>query len=764
MTRTLSRFGWILSMIISTTFVISAQNGIIRGNVFDSETGQAIPFATIALDAGNRLVNTDYDGFFSFSKVSPGEHSINVKFTSYDSLQLTINVKPGGIIYKKIYLQPSNIELQGVEISGARDQARNDVQVSKLTVTTKEIKQLPSMGGEPDIAQYLPVLPGVISTGDQGGQIFIRGGSPVQNRIMLDGLTIVNPFHSIGFFSVFETELIRNVDVFTGGFNSEHGGRISAVVDIHTRDGSSKKLSGLVSGSPFMLKTILEGPIVRGSSDKASNISYILGAKYGLINKTGKSLYEYASDANGLPYGFQDFYGKVSFAAGTGSKVNIFGFNFNDDVDYPGITGFNTSISGGALQYNLIPSSSNTIINGIVGFSKYGTKQITADNKERTSNLGGFNAKVDFSNYGRNNRFTYGLEANILKTEFSFVNYRNYKYIQSDNTTEVSAYMKYYQKVGNLILEPGLRYTYYASLSESQVEPRLGLKYNITDHIRLKGAGGFYSQNLVSSVSEQDIVNLFVGFLSGPEETVYKPASKTPSDSKLQKSWHAIAGVELDITEQLSLDIEAYYKNNSQLIALNRFKQLEGDPNFLTETGNAKGIDLLVKYQLKNIYLWATYSRSYVTRFDGYQEYPPHFDRRNNINLLASYKFGSKNSWEAGVRWNYGTGFPFTLTQGFYTNYDISQGGITTDVLGENGTDIGVIYSDKRNSGRLPDYHRLDFSLKKTFNFSRYSSLDVTGSVTNVYDRKNIFYFDRVKYSRVNQLPILPSLTVAYHF
>lgn len=132
-----------------------------------------------------------------------------------------------------------------VKISASKERSKSEVQVSKIAVTPKQIKSSPSIGGDADIAQYLQILPGIVSTGDQGGQIFIRGGSPVQNKILLDGLNIYNPFHSLGFFSVFETEMIRNVDVLTGGFNAEYGGRILAIVDIKTREPNKSRVGRL---------------------------------------------------------------------------------------------------------------------------------------------------------------------------------------------------------------------------------------------------------------------------------------------------------------------------------------------------------------------------------------------------------------------------------------------------------------------------------------------------------------------------------------
>jgi hypothetical protein len=157
-----------------------------------------------------------------------------------------------------------------------------------------------------------------------------------------------------------------------------------------------------------------------------------------------------------------------------------------------------------------------------------------------------------------------------------------------------------------------------------------------------------------------------------------------------------------------------------------------------------------------------------VRRDDGVMEYAPHFDRRHNVNLVASYKFGRNNSWKTDVRWNLGSGFPFTQTQGFYESLNF-QDGINTDYtsvntpLPEDGGEPGIIYAEL-NKGRLPYYHRLDFSISKTIKVAKKSELDVSASITNVYNRENIFYFNRIKYERVNQLPIMPSIGASITF
>ncbi len=185
------------------------------------------------------------------------------------------------------------------------------------------------------------------------------------------------------------------------------------------------------------------------------------------------------------------------------------------------------------------------------------------------------------------------------------------------------------------------------------------------------------------------------------------------------------------------------------------------DDEFIIESGIAKGIDALVKYKGEKIYVWAVYSIGMITRTDEENTYSPHFDRRHNINFVTSYKFGNNNSWKADIRWNLGSGFPFTQTQAFYENITFSDG-INTDYTTTNG-ELAVQYAEL-NEGRLPYYHRLDLSISKKINLNKNITMDVTASITNAYNRRNIFYFNRIKYERVDQLPIMPSIGASIIF
>lgn len=736
--------------------------GSIRGTVYDDANGDPMLFTNVYLEGTTMGTATDINGFYTIPNIPAGEYTLVSTALGYDTvtIQLTIEDKTK-IITQNIFLKESKIELAGVVISAEQEERMNEVKVSSVKVTTEEISKIPSVGGEPDIAQYLQVMPGVVFTGDQGGQLYIRGGSPVQTLVLLDGLPVYNPFHSIGLFSVFETDIIKNVEVLTGGFSAEYGGRVSAVMDVRTEDGNKKKTSGKIGVSPFMTKAILNGPLVK-QKENGSSLTYVLSARYSYLDKISKDLYPYVNDGDGIPFGFQDYYGKLTYNGGNGSKVSLFGFHFRDDAEYRGIAKYGWRAFGVGTNFVIVPNGAKTIFSGTIGYSNYNIALQNAEERPRESTVGGFNVRFNFAYFIRAGELNYGFNVNGFQTDYRFFNQLGTIAEQTQNTTELGAYVKFRKNFGKkFIIEPSVRFDYYASLSSVSVEPRLGMKFNATNWLRFKFATGMYSQNLISSRADRDVVDLFNGFLSGPEEDLTRPDGEQ-ARHKLQKAFHFIGGVEVDIARNIQVNIEPYYKGFTQLINVNRSKLFPEESDFMLETGKAWGVDLLVKYSVKQWFVWVTYSFAYVDRYNGEQTYNPHYDRRHNMNIVTAYKFGKKKTWEANLRYNFGTGFPFTRTQGFYEELNF-QDGISTDYTSSNGT-LGIQYEEELNAGRLPTYHRLDLSVKKSFEFKKDMKLDLTASVTNVYNRKNIFYFDRVNYTRVDQLPILPSLAMSFSF
>lgn len=752
-------------IILATVFsliaivVFAQKGGNVRGTVLDRGSGEPILFTNVLLLGTQYGAQTDENGFYSIPGIPAGTYTLFCTYLGYDTFKLQITLRENDLVTHKIVIGKQARSLQNVIISARKEEKKTETQVSVTQITQKEIKRLPGIGGEADLAQYLQVIPGVIFTGDQGGELYIRGGSPIQTKMLLDGMTLHNPFHSIGLFSVYETELIKNIDVYTGGFNAEYGGRLSAVVDVQTRDGNKKRLGGKIAANPFQSKVILEGPIKKFDESTNSSASFVITGKTSYLDKTSDIFYK--NIENGLPYTYTDLYGKLSMNGSNGSKLSFFGFRYDDDVKYQNVSNFGWTAFGAGSNFVVVPGTANTLINGSVSFSDYEISLQEADGKPRTSGINGFDLITDITYFFRAAQVKYGVNIGGYKTKFEFTNSVGNTIGQDQNTTELSGFIVYKKTSKHLVIEPSLRIQYYASLPAISPEPRLSVKVNVTDNFRLKAATGLYSQNFISTKSDQDVVNLFTGFLTAPEGQL-EDFDGEKVQNNLQRAFHAVGGIEYDFTENLEFNLEPYYKRFTQLVSLNRNKLLPTDPNFQIEKGSAYGIDLLAKYDYKKWYVWLGYSLGFVKRDNGQQEYPPHYDRRHNANAVVSYSWGRNSSWEASLRWNIGSGFPFTKTQGFYEYLPFNQG-IYTNYTNQNG-ELGIIYDDSLNTGRLPYYHRLDFSLRKTFFLSDRANIEVIASVVNAYNRENIFYFDRVRYTRVNQLPILPSLGVSFSF
>jgi hypothetical protein len=744
----------------------------IRGFVKSADDGNAIPFAKVFIEELKIGANTDFNGFYSIPKVPAGNYTVkfsNVEFNDYSE---KITIVDNKIYTLNVELKKGKV-LDEVEVTGEKKDMQKEIRVSVVKITSKDILRVPTTGGDADIATYFQTVPGVVSTGDQGGQVYVRGGTPIQNKILLDGMTIYNPFHSIGFFSVFETDLIRSADIYTGGFNAKYGGRISSIMDIKYRNGNQKRLSGLVGLSPFTSKVLLEGPL-----SKKNGISFVLSTKFSLLEQTSKVMYPYINNGEGLPFNFNDIYGKITIDGGKGSFFNVFGFSFNDRVKYQALSDFNWKSWGGGTNFAFVPQNSQLYLKGRVNVSNYAIELKENDLKPRTSSIGGFEMAFDFTYFlpGRS-RLDYGFNFNYFKTAFNTFNSVNKPIELRNDAPEAGGYFSYRLVKGRLVFEPSIRFQGYASVGKLTAEPRVGGKYNITEDVRFKFAGGYFTQNYTSTTSDKDVVNLFYGFIQAPTN-LPKNFTKQNGDvvevvNGLQKAWHAISGFEVDLNSKLTLNVEAYYKWFTQMSNINSNKIYEDNSSnkvddllkkdFIIESGQARGVDFLLKYNTKKVYLWAVYSLGKVTRWNGTDTYFPVFDRRHNINLVGSYTLGKDKSWEITARWNLGTGFPFkqTLGVGGVTNFSNLNQNYTTS----NPNQLSFVY-ENNFSGRLPTYHRLDLNVKKKFASKKYDNMkwEIVAGITNAYNRNNIFYVNRVTNQKVYQLPLMPSIALSWRF
>ena len=766
---------FIAFFILLTSMLFGMAQTTVKGFVYDASSGEPVGYCPVLLQGTSYGAMTEANGNFIIDKVPKGHYVLTINFFGYDTFTDTIEAT-GKMIIKRYMINPSKVSLDEIQVTGETDRKVQETRTAVISISPKEISKMPAIGGQPDFAQYLQVIPGVVFTGDQGGQLYIRGGSPIQNKVLLDGMIVYNPFHSIGLFSVFDTDIIRNAEVYTGGFGAEYGGRVSSVMDITTRDGNKKRISGKVGASTFGAKLMVEGPLKKAKTENDMSVSFILSAKNSYLEQTSQTIYSGILDGEVLPYNFQDIYGKVSLNAPNGSKINFFGFNFNDQVNnYKSISDFSWVSYGGGSNFVLIPGKSPVLIEGNVAYSKYDARLSEMNNPGRSSSIDGFNAGFTFSYFLGKNTLKYGVELLGFKTVFDYTKSNGIKLNQTENTTELGAFIKYKWQLDKLIIEPSMRIQWYASLAEVSPEPRIALKYNVTDWFRLKAAAGMYSQNLIAANSDRDVVNLFYGFLSG-QDNIPKKFNGKDVNTKLQKANHYIVGTEFDVLDNLTLNIEGYFKDFRQLTNMNR-NQIYSETNhpagvseiewrdFMVENGKAYGIDFSLKYEYMRWYVWAAYSLAYVNK--NYEtanheiiNYRTHYDRRHNINFIVTYTGGTRKQWEFSGRWNIGSGFPFTQVSGFYEQYQFDDMGMS--IIADNG-ELGIIYGEL-NRGELPWYHRLDLDLKRKFWFTDNIILEADFSVTNVYNRDNIFYVDIITSENIYQLPIMPSLGLTLSF
>ena len=774
-----------LITLVLLTFTSFSQDNTVRGFIYDKSNGEPMSFEKIkVLKLDSTIVAgavTDLNGFFSIPKLDKGSFLLKVDNFKYEIAIQKVEIKEGKKIYDlKFELVKKDVvkELDEVRVSADNKTKRTEIEISKLKLDQKGLERIPSYGAENDIVGAFSVTPGVVTTGDQGGQLYVRGGTPIQNKVLLDGMTVYNPFHSIGFFSIFETELVKNVDIYTGGFESKYGGRISSVMDITYRDGNRQEFGGKVSASPFLAKLVLEGPIGKKNTDGSPRAgSYIFSAKHSLLDYTSKSLYPRINDGNGLPFNFTDLYGKVTFTADGGSKFSAFGFHNQDSVNYS-VADLNWDASGGGINFLMVPSGSPIFIRGHVNGSNFQTTFAETALEPRYSKIGGFDLGFDFSVFLKNeSEMNYGFNLSGFNTQFVTYNEAKRKIEANNFTTEIGTYFNYRKVTNRWVIQAGMRVQVYASLNTISPEPRLGLKYNANENLRFKFSGGRFSQNFTSASSDKDVVNLFNGLLSAPtnvqEQFVNEFQQIKDTKNGLQYAWHAILGFEYDLGKNITFNVEGYYKYFSQLSNINQnklyedvaqFEQIDDvfKKDFILESGQSYGVDFLVKYNKDRWFLWGVYSLGKNTRWDGFIEYFPVFDRRHNINLVGSYLFGKKKDYEVNVRWNLGSGLPFTPNAGFYQGESF-QGGVTTDYVTNNPSSTSTLLGSF-NSQRLPAYHRLDVTFKKQFVFKNKTSMELIASVTNVYGRNNIFYVNRVTGEEIYQFPILPSFGLSYKF
>jgi hypothetical protein len=735
-------FHKVIFLVLVIVSVLSGDNfegkGSIRGLVTDSTNGEAVIYANVVVKGTTLGSPSNNKGYYFIPSVPSGKYILIITHLNYRSKEIEVEVKEGIINEYDVVLYPKEVELEDISVVGEKIIRPTETDLGLEKISMREIDLMPS-GLESDIFRVLQSTSGVSSTGDVTSQYYVRGGGGDQNLVLLNGATIYNPFHALGIFSVIDPEMISGMEFYKGGFSSDYGGRLSSILNILTRDGNKKSYHASANGGLISGKFSAEGPIPNGSFIVTGRKSYYTSLLKKYIGKEA-------------PFNFYDASVKVNYTDPDfleGGKYLFYAFISRDEVlnENPFVEDFTVNNNVYGLSWNKVWGSP-LFSTFNISYSGYGAELLPELSKSRPKKNSISDVTTDFNftyMYDNKDELAFGVQNKYIKTNLKMQNLRDFRIDYNQDGMDMNAYGNYkFYRWESFGLELGLRAKFVA-LSDNRpfiFEPRIGFNYRPNALYSFKFSFGRYSQEITALSNENELISVFQPWIVTPEKI------KSPESTQIS------AGLTAYLTENLTIETETYYKYITNLYDINEKKYSAAFSDFVNVDGEAYGVEMLVKYQKSSVFIKSSYSLSWAFKFADGKRYTPRYDVRHSGNILLGASLGS--GWEASATWGIKSGMPFTPITGFYDRPPIENVWQLSYLF--QSFEAVVDWGD-RNSHRLPFYHRLDLSLSKTF---KLGVIDFsTGvSVINVYNRKNIYYFNRDTGERVYMLPFLPSFYV----
>jgi len=751
------RYGLFLFLFLFASEAL-AQQAIVRGFVTDASNEQPLQGATVAIRAGDSLVSgtaTDGDGYFVINRIPPGSYDLVISFVGFASWTEAIDLSDGQVRDFRVALAMQAAEIDELVVEAEAVGGITTVAAGLETVVPKAINRVPVPGVSGDLASYLQTVPGVTVQGDRGGQFFVRGGAVDQNLALLDGLPVYMPFHVLSFYSAFPEELVDRAAFYTGGFGARYGGRTSSILDVTARNGNKQNLAGSVSVAPFLSAVTIEGPLVDG------RVSAIFSARQSFVEELIPDLF-----GQRMPYRFGDRFGKIHALLGGSHELS---FTFLDTDDRGDIAGSKKSVFGEAEATVINDSTEvaweNRVYGGtwiyrsnripIVSRLTAGRSEMTNafgpdGNPEREATVESMEASMRLSwllnngdiSIGSTLRQTdLGYTLDDLFTEFT---------TSQEELTELQLYAETTLDFmdDRLSINPGVHVYSLTDRSQSWVEPRMRLSVWPTGRAgrhQINASWGIYHQALTGLTDERDLGNLFTAWIT------------TPEGQEAMQSMHGILGWNVQVRPWLSGAVETFYKDYDHITA----PIFSPFPRFTTTlqeaSGVAYGADVRLNLENRPFMLESvldgsvSYTWSTVEYEAGPYTYHPAHDRRHQLNALLHAQKGDVG---LTIQWQYGSGLPFTESGGFDVWYLLTP---DVDVATEAGVDR-IVYAEPFG-GRQPTYARMDVWLERRVERGRYIGT-LRAGVLNLINRANLFYYDLFTFSRVDQLPLIPSVGI----
>lgn len=765
-----------------------AQNGsvTISGRITDAATGETLIAATIATpQQGLGTVTNEY-GFYSL-KIPAGD-SIQVEFSyvGYQTINRTFLLNDDQEF--DIELNPSGVELEAVEVkaNSYRDRV-NSTEMSVEVINTDQVKVIPLALGESDILKVIQLKPGIPSGSEGTTGIFVRGGGSDQNLIVLDEAVVYNPNHLFGFFSTFNTDAVKDLKIYKGGFPAQYGGRLSSVIDVKLKEGNYKKFSGSGGIGLIASRLTLEGPL-----NKNQDHSFIISGRRTYIDLFTRAVNNANADnpdATQIPdYFFYDLNTKVNFKLGEKDRLFLSGYFGRDQFDFTSDFfnfQFDWGNATGTARWNHI-FNPQLFVNTTLTYSDYQyniVNEITDFSFNLGSNIRDVNFKTDFYN-AFNNQHTLRYGANATWHNFNIGRLSagsddglvNFSAGQEFDGLEFGAYLADEIKWNDrFTLNAGLRISGFNNDGAMYfgLEPRVSGVYKLSEGLSAKASYARMYQYLHLVATSGATL---------PTDIWYPSTEKI----KPQRSDQVAAGLSYLFQNKYLFNVEGFYKNLDNQLELVDGAEIFANDNleeeFAIGEGEAYGIEFSVEKQEGKLQGWIGYTLSRTIRSNFktistdaqfLQELPfsPIYDRRHDLSIVASYEISRRLT--ASTTFVYGSGDLRWLPEGRFSFQDVELAEFQSVV-----PDFG-----DRNNYRLPDYHRLDLGLVWKF-FPKWGESDLTFSVINVYDRRNTFFLffepvgetiigadgngvvvpERIAAQQVSLFPILPAFTYNFKF
>lgn len=783
----------LFSLLMLLSVWACAQKFTISGYVSDSETGEKLISANVFIPGSTTGTTTNVYGFYSLT-LPAGKITLSARYIGYQVINAEIDLIKSQPLD---FILSASIQLKEVEIVETRtEKIQERSQMSAIEIPVSQIKAIPAMFGEVDVLKAIQLLPGVHGGSEGQTGIYVRGGGPDQNLILLDGAPVYNPSHLLGFFSVFNADAIKNVTLIKGGFPARYGGRLSSVIDINMKEGNTKKISGEGSIGIISSKLALEGPLF---SEKTS---FIISARRTYLDILTRPLIRASSngDATGGLY-FYDLNGKVNhkfsdkdhlyLSAYTGK--DRFFIRTKDEYEYNGQRSVSKNQFGldwgnitSTLRWNHVLSN-KLFLNTSLIFSRYqfnvgveNSNEITFQNTTNRetfklnyySGINDVTGKVDFDYYPNPNHFVKFGGGYIYHTFHTGA--LQFKFTENNKSTdttvgprpiyagEYSLYVEDDFKPTDLVkINAGIHSSAFNVKKEFyySVQPRISARYIFTEDWALKASFATMTQ----------YIHLLSNYGVGLPTDLWVPS--TPS-VKPQQSWQGAVGVARTIfNEQYELSIEGFYKEMKNLIEYKEgagFMEIGGDWQTKIESGKgtAYGSEFFIQKKEGKLTGWIGYTLAWTNRqFENLnfgKVFPYKYDRRHDVSIVASYKLNKKIN--VSLTWVYGTGNAATLELANYkAGFD-----------GTGGSDFyyydQLNYYGERNSFRMKAYHRLDLGIDFIKVRKRWTRTWSVGAY-NAYNRKNPYFmyfgnddFGNPALYQVSLFPVIPSISYSFKF